>query len=159
MKRHLLLITFLIQTSVFAQVTVSYELIQTYSVENINSLITEMGLPSGIVVPEYGVDFYRVLYTTEYKDSMVVVSGAMVVPKNMTCPAPLTSYMHGTTSKKLNVPSYNSSEKEICILFASEGNVSPSHHPAGSRGISPCKIFSPSSPRSGSSSTPCFNDG
>jgi hypothetical protein len=129
MKRHLFLITFLIQTSVFAQVTVSYELIQTYTVENINSLITETGLPSGIIVPEYGVDFYRVLYTTEYKDSMVVVSGAMVVPKNMTCPAPLTSYMHGTTSKKLNVPSYNSSEKDICILFASEGNVvlAPDH--------------------------------
>lgn len=129
MKRYLFLITFLIQTSIFAQVTVSYELIQTYSVENINSLINDMSLPSGIIVPEYGVDFYRVLYTTEYKDSMVVVSGAMMVPKNMTCPAPLTSYMHGTTSKKLNVPSYNSSEKEICILFASEGNVvlAPDH--------------------------------
>lgn len=123
MLRFLFIYVGFIQFSFFAQVTVSYELIQSYSVEDINDIIADMGIPNGIIVPEYDIDFYRVLYTTEFKDSMVVVSGAMIVPKNMTCPAPLTSYMHGTTSKKLNVPSYNSSEKEICILFASEGNV------------------------------------
>lgn len=123
MLRFLFISVGFIQFSFFAQVTVSYELIQSYSVEDINDIIADMGIPNGIIVPEYDIDFYRVLYTTEFKDSMVVVSGAMMVPKNMTCPAPLTSYMHGTTSKKLNVPSYNSSEKEICILFASEGNV------------------------------------
>lgn len=123
MLRFLFISVGFIQFSFFAQVTVSYELIQSYSVEDINDIIADMGIPNGIIVPEYDIDFYRVLYTTEFKDSMVVVSGAMIVPKNMTCPAPLTSYMHGTTSKKLNVPSYNSSEKEICILFASEGNV------------------------------------
>lgn len=123
MLRFLLLSIGLMQAPLLAQVTVSYELIQSYSLQDINSVISDLGIPNGILTPEYGVDFYRVLYTTEYKDSTVVVSGAMMVPKNMTCPAPLTSYMHGTTSNKLGVPSYNSSEKSICIIFASEGNV------------------------------------
>lgn len=129
MLRFLLLSIGFIQFSIVAQVTVSYELIQSYSVQDINNVITDLGIPNGILAPEYGVDFYRVMYTTEYKDSMVVVSGAMMIPQNMTCPAPMTSYMHGTTSNKLGVPSYNSSEKNICILFASEGNVvlAPDH--------------------------------
>lgn len=129
MMRLLFSLAIFIQTAIFAQVTVSYELIQSYTVQNINGIISSMGLPNGIIVPEYGVDFYRVLYTTEYKDSMVVVSGAMMIPKNMTCPAPLTSYQHGTVSNKFGVPSYNSSEKNICLLFASEGNVvlAPDH--------------------------------
>jgi len=129
MFKNLYMLIFLLNTPVFAQVTVSYQLIQSYSVQDINSIMNTMGVPNGILVPEYGVDFYRVLYTTEYKDSMVVVSGAMMIPKNMTCPAPLTSYQHGTTSNKLGVPSYNSSEKNICLLFASEGNIvlAPDH--------------------------------
>ncbi len=129
MLRFLLLSIGFIQFSLFAQVTVSYELVQSYSVQDINNAITDLGIPNGILAPEYGVDFYRVMYTTEYKDSMVVVSGAMMIPQNMTCPAPLTSYQHGTSSNKLGVPSYDSGEKDICLLFASEGNIvlAPDH--------------------------------
>jgi len=129
MLRILFILAFILNTSVYAQVTVSYQLIQSYSVQDINSIMNTMGVPNGILVPEYGVDFYRVIYLTEYRDSIVEVSGALMIPKNMTCPAPLTSYQHGTTSNKLGVPSYNSSEKNICLLFASEGNIvlAPDH--------------------------------
>jgi hypothetical protein len=129
MLRILLASSLLFTATLFSQVTVSYQLIQSYTVQDINNVINDMGVPSGILAPQYGVDFYRVIYKTEYRDSIVEVSGAMMIPKNMTCPAPLTSYQHGTTSKKLQVPSYNGEEKNICLIFAAEGNVvvAPDH--------------------------------
>lgn len=128
---------FILPLQLFSQVTVDYELIESYSVSDISNIINSLGIPNGVIIPEYPVDFYRVHYLTEYIDSMVVVSGAMMIPQNMNCKVALTSYQHGTTSSKLNVPSYNGGEKDICILLASEGNLilAPDHVGLGSSSI------------------------
>jgi len=101
---------------------VSYQLIQSYSVQDIEQLIDDFGA-TGLLVPQYPVDFYRVLYKTEYNDSMTTVSGAVAIPQNAECKLPIVSYQHGTSSKKTNTPSYDSQEKNILIIFASEGKL------------------------------------
>jgi pimeloyl-ACP methyl ester carboxylesterase len=86
------------------------------------TIISNFGA-SGILVPSYGVDLYRVFYRTEYNDSTTTVTGALVIPQSPDCKPPLISYQHGTSFDKLNVPSYGSTELQICLVFASEGNV------------------------------------
>ena len=101
---------------------VSYEFIQTYSVTDMQQVIANFGA-AGVITPSYAVDLYRVKYRTEYNDSTTVVTGALAIPQNPDCKSPLISYQHGTTSNKLGVPSYGSAELQICLVFASEGNV------------------------------------
>lgn len=111
------------------QVTNSYELIESYTVQDIENMLSGIPGASLFITPEYGVDFYRVKYDTEYLGGFTEVSGALIVPQNMDCKPALFSYQHGTTSSKLDVPSYGSSELDICLFFASEGNVviAPDH--------------------------------
>lgn len=120
-----------------SQVTVSYELIQSYTIAEIQDIIDGIPLVGLFIEPTYEVDFYRVHYKTEYLDSFVTVSGALALPKGMDCKAPIYSYQHGTTSSKLDVPSYGSAELNICLLFASEGNIltAPDHIGLGSSTI------------------------
>jgi len=110
-------------------VTASYELIDSYTVQDVQDMVD--GLPGAglFITPQYDVDVYRVMYNTEYLDGLTEVSGALVIPKGMECKPALFSYQHGTTASKLDVPSYGSAELDICIIFASEGNVltAPDH--------------------------------
>ncbi|GIV33501.1 MAG: hypothetical protein KatS3mg031_1036 [Chitinophagales bacterium] len=103
---------------------VSYSLMQSYTVQQLDSLLTALGI-GVLIAPEYPIDFYKVIYMTPYRhpDSLVRASGAVMVPKNITCPAPMGSYFHGTTTNRTNVPSYNSREANIGILMASQGLV------------------------------------
>src|SRR5207244_924185 len=73
--------------------------------------------------PDYAVDFYRVLYTTPYKnvDSLVTASGAIAVPRNASCALPLAGYYHGTVSNRTGVPSYQSQEATVGVLLAASG--------------------------------------
>lgn len=101
---------------------VSYELIQTYDTAALNQVINNFGA-GGLLIPEYTVDLYRVYYRTEYNDSTTLVSGALAIPRNTVCTPALNMYMHGTSSKKTNVPSYNGQEKNICLIFAAMGQI------------------------------------
>lgn len=105
-----------------AQVVESYEFVQSYTVADLQQVISNFGA-AGAITPQYDVDLYRVFYRTEYNDSTTVVTGALVIPKDTDCKPPLISYQHGTSSSKLGVPSYGSSELQICLVFASEGNL------------------------------------
>lgn len=122
MKIKLLLLSLLSSFLTIQAQLVSYEFVQNYSVADLTQVVANFGA-AGILVPSYSVDLYRVYYTTEYNDSTVVVTGALVVPQNPDCRPPLISYQHGTSSTKLGVPSYGSTELQICLVFASEGNV------------------------------------
>ncbi len=128
MKRILPLITCLIIAtfSSFAQeVIISYEKVQSYTVEGLDSLMADVGVPPGIVVPEYGIDIYKVLYKTPYihLDSLVQASGAIIVPQ-VDCPLPLANYQHGTQSKRSSAPSsLNGGQIEVAMIFASTGYV------------------------------------
>ncbi|MEZ4979158.1 MAG: lipase family protein [Chitinophagales bacterium] len=122
MKIKLLLLTFISTFLTMQAQLVSYEFVQNYSIAELTQVVADFGA-GGILVPSYSVDLYRVYYTTEYNDSLVVVTGALVIPQNPDCRPPLISYQHGTSSTKLGVPSYGSTELQICLVFASEGNV------------------------------------
>lgn len=105
-----------------AQVVESYQFIQSYSVADLQQVVANFGA-SGAINPAYAVDLYRVNYRTEFNDSTTLVTGALAIPQNTDCKPPLISYQHGTTFNKLGVPSYGSGELQICLVFASEGNV------------------------------------
>ncbi len=103
---------------------VSYYKINSLNLVQLDSILNIFGA-QGIIPPTYEVDVYKVLYKTPYRhiDSLVTVSGAMVVPKNTECPVPLSIYMHGTASNRTGVPSYGSTEINVGLLFGMLGNI------------------------------------
>ncbi len=108
--------------SVHAQQLVSTELLQSYTIEELNQLAEDNGVPTFLLSPALEVDYYRVTYHTEHPlNGTIIATGGMAVPKNISCAVPLASYQHGTSSNKTGVPSYQSSESIIGILFASTG--------------------------------------
>ncbi|MGB3074571.1 MAG: T9SS type A sorting domain-containing protein [Chitinophagales bacterium] len=108
-----------------AQQLVSYELIATYSLNQIDSIYTANGIP-GIILPStYGVQAYKVLYNTLDADSLpILASGALFVPVAPNCHAPLASYQHGTILLKEDVPSrLAGGEVIIGLSMAADGVV------------------------------------
>lgn len=122
MKNTILSLFFACVLSASIAQVVSYEFIQTYSTSDLQQIVNNFGA-GGAIVPQYEVDLYRVHYRTEYHDSTTIVTGALAIPQNTVCKPPLISYQHGTSSSKLGVPSYGSTELQICLVFAAEGNV------------------------------------
>jgi dienelactone hydrolase len=122
MKHKILFFAFLSSFYVAAAQLVSYEYIETYTAVELTQIINDFGA-GGVIIPAYDVDLYRVFYRMPYNDSTTVVTGALALPKNTDCKPALISYQHGTVSDKLGVPSYGSTELQICLVFASEGNV------------------------------------
>ncbi len=103
---------------------VSYTLQQSFTKTQLDSFLNSTGfsLPIG---PQYDIDVYQVIYKTPYKhpDSLVKVSGIVVVPKNSDCPSALGCYAHGSFSRWDQVPSYNGPERPIGFFFAGIGGV------------------------------------
>ncbi len=125
MKKILLSICLLCFTfQAFAQQMISYEKLQTFTVEDLEQLLEDVGAPSSILQPEFDVDVYKILYKTPYKhpDSLVQASMALAVPVDAPCLLPLASYQHGTQSKRANVPStLGGGQWEVATIFASFG--------------------------------------
>lgn len=88
-----------------------------------NQLISQFGLP----IIQYGVKYYRVLYTTTGLQGVPdTVSGLIVVPDDFAKVYPRLVYQHGTSSSKLDAPSYNvqqGGEGVLGFLFAGLGYV------------------------------------
>ena len=103
---------------------VSYYKINSLNFTQLDSILNIFNA-QGFIAPAYELDVYKVLYKTPYRhiDSLVTVSGAMVVPKNTECPVPLSMYMHGTASERTGVPSYGSTEINVGLLFGMLGNI------------------------------------
>ncbi|HUM45558.1 MAG TPA: T9SS type A sorting domain-containing protein, partial [Chitinophagales bacterium] len=108
-----------------AQQLVSYELIATYTLDQIDSIYTANGIPGIILPSSYGVKAYKVLYNTLDADSMpILASGAFFAPIAPNCHAPLASYQHGTILLKEDVPSrLAGSEVIIGLSMAADGAV------------------------------------
>lgn len=104
---------------------VGYYKIDSFTIAESDTLLMNFGSPPGIIVPAFDVDVYKVLYKTPYRhpDSLVTVSAALAVPKNLPCGVPLAEYFHGTTSKRTEVPSYGSAEMKLGVIFASTGYI------------------------------------
>lgn len=86
-------------------------------------LTTQFGLP----IIQYGVKYYRVLYTTtDIQGLPDTASGLIVIPDDFSKVYPRLVYQHGTSGSKLDVPSYNvtqNGEGILGFLFASLGYV------------------------------------
>ena len=86
-------------------------------------LVAEFGVP----IIQYGAKYYRITYTTTgLQGQLDTVSGLVVVPDDATRIFPRLVYQHGTSSSKLDVPSFNvvnGGEGIVGNLFAGLGYV------------------------------------
>jgi len=75
------------------------------------------------ITPNYGVDYYKVIYnTTDAAGAPTIASGGFAIPNNAPCDSfALGLYCHGTSLNKDEVPSRNNSESIVGKLFASKG--------------------------------------
>lgn len=129
MKKLILLCVFsfsLLQTSLGQQHLVSYQLVQHYDIQDVQAILNGFGIPPTVVAPEFELDYYKVSYTTSNArgNGTTIATGALVVPTGVTCPVPLVSYQHGTTTTKTSVPSYQGgSEYQIGVLASAIAGV------------------------------------
>ncbi len=118
MKRHLLYAFILTLNFSFikAQHLVSYELVESLSA-------TEVGAVFGLPVL-YGVDSYRVLYTTpDINGNDHTASGLVSIPNDTTGIYPLLAVQHGTVSSRDDVPSNLEGGSVIGLVFNGFGFV------------------------------------
>ncbi len=106
----------------FASYAQTAELLQHYTTDDINTVVSDFNLPLELVAPQYEVDIYRVSYETTHPNGETwPVTGALALPSGITCPLPLSSYQHGTIARKTDAPSYLSDEALLGVLYASVG--------------------------------------
>lgn len=77
---------------------------------------------SGLSLP-YSVDTYKIIYnTTDVDGTPTIASGAFCVPVSPDCQGfPIAVYEHGTSLRKIDVPSEDVSETYIGRIFAAGG--------------------------------------
>lgn len=98
--------------------------------------------PSLLTYPNnYPIKIYRVVYKTIDANGLETqASGAVVIPAGVTNGAPLCLYTHGTVVERYEVPSYESDELVLGMLYGADGYVvtlpdylgmgdSPGRHP------------------------------
>lgn len=101
----------------FAQEVVSSTFLTSYELEYFTEDLQ-------ISFSQYGVDLYRVNYTTtNLEGALDTASGLVCIPKIDGFDLPLVSYGHGTVGSRFDVPSYLSGEHTLPALFSSMGTV------------------------------------
>lgn len=124
LQASLLFILALSASMSFAQ-SVSVELLSSYTIEEVNEIIDDFGVPANTLQITSGVDYYRVEYMTLHPNGdSVLVSGAIAVPSAApACPKPIASYQHGTTTVRTEVPSFENTEGLLGVMYAGAGYV------------------------------------
>jgi len=81
-----------------------------------------LSISTGLNLP-FDVDMYKMIYNTvDAHGNPTIASGAFLVPTNTTClDFPMAVYHHGTSLKKVDVPSYNVQETLIGKVFSAGG--------------------------------------
>ncbi len=99
-----------------------YELLDSWSVDQVDSLLSSLGITLPV---SNGIDVYKVRYATidARGEARTEASGALVVPTGVTGPLPMSSYQHGTILLKEDVPSRQSGEIAIGIIFSATGYI------------------------------------
>lgn len=101
---------------------VSTELLEHYTIAQVETVLGEFGLPVNFLPLNYEVDYYKVNYMTQHPNGdMVEVSGGLAFPTGLTCAVPLSSYQHGTIAAKTDAPSQGSNEGLLGVLYAAVG--------------------------------------
>ncbi len=117
MRIFLFAFLFFVAQALTAQNLISSTLLLTKTKAQLN---TQFGVP----FIQYGAKLYRITYTTpDINGVLDTASGLIGVPNDATKVFPRLVYQHGTSSSKLDVPSYNASNGEGTIggLFAGMG--------------------------------------
>ncbi|MCB0586568.1 MAG: T9SS type A sorting domain-containing protein [Phaeodactylibacter sp.] len=85
----------------------------------------ELAMEYGFFI-QYGIDVYKVLYTTpDVHGQLDTASGALVIPQAREYALPLFIYQHGTSNAKDNTPSnLNIGDYEVPLAFGGVGFVS-----------------------------------
>ncbi|MEL6862847.1 MAG: lipase family protein [Bacteroidota bacterium] len=122
-KRSLLCLLLMGCLSLFTQAQLtSYELVDSYSIPELQQLGDNLGISPILMDYDYAVDFYVVRYQTPNpQGQMVTASGALMVPVGNTCQLPMASYQHGSISEKDDVPSRASGESDVGLLYGTNG--------------------------------------
>ncbi len=105
---------------------VSYELIGTYTVDRLNTILTTelrafSSYPVTYPPARYPVRLYRVIYPSvipEQNNRPTVASGLLAVPESGAETMPVVSYQHGTVFSKTEVPSRPDESMETRLMLA-----------------------------------------
>ncbi|MFZ5970213.1 MAG: alpha/beta hydrolase family protein [Bacteroidota bacterium] len=95
-------------------------------VSELRTFIGASGMQLDLDYLQFGVDIYRITYTTVYNDDEIVASAIVSLPKT-TGPVPMVSFQHGTIAAHNQAPSAlpsNSTELILCSALASTGFIS-----------------------------------
>lgn len=104
---------------------ISVEFLEHFEVSDIQDVMDDFGLPPALIPINHEVDYYAVEYMTLHPNGdSVLVSGGMALPSGVECPIPLVCYMHGTIAERIDVPSMQSDEGYLGVLYATSGYAS-----------------------------------
>ncbi len=99
----------------------SYELVSSYSMEDLEKKWEENKIPKFIIPIENGIEVYEIIYQSTYYDgSPIKASGIYFLPKETRTNLPLLAYFHGTQIKKERDIKLGG-EQAICTGFATGG--------------------------------------
>ncbi len=104
---------------------ISYELIQTWSIDDVQDVYNFSSIPSYAGDVNYQVEGYKVsYYSSDHNGNQVIATGAIYIPINSKCSHPVISWQHGTIVSDYSAPSYQiDSGNFIGILAASHGYI------------------------------------
>lgn len=128
MKKHLLVVLsiFFIYSSVTSQgIFQSAQLIEDFSLSQVDSFLTAQGVPTGMIGLQHGIKAYKITYSTvSWDSSATIATGVVFLPQNTgTCRKPIVNYNHGTIIKKVDAPSNKVGEYVIGIAFSGAGYI------------------------------------
>ena len=128
MKKSLLIILCILSMSMAAQaqyaITATFQ--HYFTKLQVDSILTSIGLPNGIITTTYDVKLYKLAYNTFDVDSIpTTASGFMIVPQRTPCEVPILSFQHNNIIRKADAPSrysYNS-QWYVGMAAGSMGNI------------------------------------
>ena len=126
MKKNLLVLFLISQTSFVVSQIISYELAESWSKEEVADLYIENGIPTSTGQINYAVDGYKILYyTPDFNGELVICSGGIFLPAEIGCEAPILSWQHGTESNDNGAPSNvgNNYNDLIGVIGAANGYI------------------------------------
>ena len=125
MKQIATSLIFSIFTSLCNGQIITYELVESWNVSEIQNIYSENAIPEYAGDINFGVKGYKVFYLTpNEKDSLVEATAAIFLPENNGFNSPILSWQHGTAVSNLGVPSAQiDNQNSLGIIAASHGYV------------------------------------
>ena len=116
---------FLLFTSICYGQIITYELVQSWNVSEIQNIYSENAIPDYAGDINFAVKGYKVFYLTpNEKDSLVEATAAIFLPENNGFHSPILSWQHGTAVSNLSVPSAQiNDQNSLGIIAASHGYI------------------------------------